>query len=256
MNALRRRTVPLLVLLALVLRDGASADAPKYGPAGAPRAVPLSLDHAYLGGSPAPDFWALIPYYVAQMNDAACSAASVSMVVNAAVCAGRALGNGDRIVTRASLLDRVEIEHWKELASPVGHAGLHGLTLAQLGAVTEAALRDFGAEKPAVRSAEADGTEEGLARFRAALAENEHSAHDAMLLHFVQDEVTAAPGGPFAHISPVGAYDAGRRRVLVLDVDREWYEPYWVADDVLFRAMSRRTLAFGAGGFLWVGFGQ
>lgn len=197
-----------------------------------------------------------MPHYVPQMNDYACSAASVAMAVNAAVRTGRPLGNEDRNISQQALLDRVSAEHWKERMSPLGHLGRHGLSLAQLESVAQAALRAFGAPKASTRAVAADGSEEGLAAFRAALARNERSGRDAILVHFAQDEVTAAPGGPYPHISPLGAYDEARRRVLVLDVDREWYEPYWVADDVLFRAMSKKTLAFGAGGYALLDYGD
>ncbi|MGC4118533.1 MAG: phytochelatin synthase family protein [Myxococcales bacterium] len=117
-------------------------------------------------------------------------------------------------------------------------------------------MHTFGSPAAKASATSADGTAEGLARLRAALEENERSARDAMIVHFVQDELTAAPGGPYPHISPIGAYDAARRRVLVLDVDREWYEPYWVSDEALFKAMSRRTSAFGAGGWVLARFGE
>jgi Phytochelatin synthase len=32
------------------------------------------------------------------------------------------------------------------------------------------------------------------------------------------------------HISPIGAYDRDARQVLIMDVDREWYVPYWSPD--------------------------
>ncbi len=37
-----------------------------------------------------------------------------------------------------------------------------------------------------------------------ALAANEKNPGDIMLLHFSQDLVTGAPGGPYPHVSPVG----------------------------------------------------
>jgi hypothetical protein len=257
MNALRKRcSGSLVVVILLVSRAALGADeGPKYGPKTAPRAVPLSQDHAYLrSGAAAPDFWALMPYYVPQTNDASCSAASVAMVVNAAVRAGKVLGNEDRNITEADLLDRVDLEHWKARLGLLGYFGRHGLSLAQLNAVTTAALHIFGSSRATTEVAAADGTPEGLARFRAALAANEKSAGDTILVHFIQDGVTAAPGGPYPHISPIGAYDAATHRVLVLDVDRKWYEPYWVADEVLFAAMSVSTSWFGSGGWIRASF--
>ncbi len=248
------RTGLAVILLVAVPAFGAPP-VPKYGPAEAPRAVPLSRDHAYLQdpAHPAPDYWALAPYYVPQFNDMSCSAAAVTAVVNGALRAGRALGNEDRNVTQQALLDRVRTQHWKERVNKGGWHGAYGLTLAQLREVTKDALAAYGAATVEVESVDAAAAgEAGLEAFRRALEGNERSASDFVLLHFVQDGLTGAPGGPYAHISPVGAYDAARRRVLVMDVDREWYEPYWVADDALWRAMSVTTKAFGSGGWVRV----
>ena len=64
----------------------------------------------------------------------------------------------------------------------------------------------------------------------------------------MQDDLTKAKGGPFPHVSAIGAYDAAKKRVLLFDVDREWYEPYWVPDVELLTAMAHPTAAFGHGG--------
>ena len=49
--------------------------------------------------------------------------------------------------------------------------------------------------------------------------------------------LTGDPEGP-AHVATVGAYDEKSRSVLVLDPDREWYEPYWTSVDALFEAIA------------------
>ena len=56
----------------------------------------------------------------------------------------------------------------------------------------------------------------------------------------------------YVHISPIGAYDKTHMRVLIMDVDREWYEPYWVSDERLLLAMSKKTEKYGFGGYLWI----
>ena len=98
----------------------------------------------------------------------------------------------------------------------------------------------------------AAGDGAALENFRQCLMENEKSPDDIIVLHFVQDDLTKAKGGPFPHISPVGAYDAARERVLIFDVDREWYEPYWVPICDLLKAMAHETKAFGRGGCIRV----
>ena len=41
--------------------------------------------------------------------------------------------------------------------------------------------------------------------------------------------------------SPIAAYDQETRQVLIMDVDREWYVPYWTTDTKLLEAMLRRA---------------
>lgn len=244
-----------LAALLLLLRAAAFAADPKYGPAGAPTAVPLSQDHGYLSdpAHPAPDYWRLSSFYVPQANAYSCSVAAVAMALNALLNTGRSRGDLDKNITEAELLKKVK-GNWKGLVSPAGAAGRHGVTLAQLESFLKAGLLAYGAAGFVVEKHEAAGdTEQELQVLRADLAWNEKSPDDLMLVHFVQDDLTQAKGGPYPHVSPVGAYDAARRRVLIFDVDREWYEPYWVPDRALLKAMAHPTAAFGRGGYIRVG---
>lgn len=248
-----------LAVLISPLRAGEAA--PKYGPPGAPIAVPLSASNRYFraAGNPAPDFWALIPFYVPQHNPYSCSAASVVAVVNAAKRLAGPLSDEAKNATQADILKKVSAERWPERLSrkgaPAKSPPKHGVTLEQLEKVLAASLKAEGLdrfEQATQRVEKAD--ESALQLLRLALAGNERSSRDFMLVHFAQDELTGAPGGPYAHISPVGAYDEQARRVLILDVDRDWYEPYWVPDRALLEAMSKETPAFGRGGYTRVTF--
>jgi hypothetical protein len=73
------------------------------------------------------------------------------------------------------------------------------------------------------------------------LAANEASDRDIVLVYFNQGVLTGDWDGP--HISPIGAYDAATGRVLIMDVDREWYIPYWSSDSKLLEAMLKPTSA-------------
>lgn len=230
----------------------AGAAAPKYSGAGGPAAVPLAQDNAYFRDSehPAYDFWALASFYAPQRNGASCSSASAAMALNALLNARRARGDEDENITEASLTEKVKGFDWKGLASAEGSAGRHGLTLAQLAAGLQEALAAFGGKNFSVSAVSVSTpSAQALEEFRKALSAGERNPDDIMLLHFTQDTLTGAPGGPYAHISPVGAYDAGTRRVLVFDVDRQWYEPYWASDAQVLKAMSAETKAFGRGGY-------
>jgi hypothetical protein len=69
------------------------------------------------------------------------------------------------------------------------------------------------------------------------LSENEESDDDVVLVYFNQGVITGDWDGP--HLSPIGAYDADARRVLILDVDRQFYIPYWTSDEILLEALLR-----------------
>ena len=82
--------------------------------------------------------------------------------------------------------------------------------------------------------AQADGA--ALERLRAALRANEGADRDWLLLNFWAQSYVGT--GAYGHIAPVGAYDPETRRVLVLDPDREWYEPYWLPDEIALQGMA------------------
>ena len=82
-----------------------------------------------------------------------------------------------------------------------------------------------------------NNTAKTLANVRQALATNEATDHDIILAYFNQGVLTGDWDGP--HISPIAAYDQETRQVLIMDVDREWYVPYWTTDTKLLEAMLR-----------------
>jgi hypothetical protein len=227
---------------------------PKYSAVGGASAVPLAMDNAYFrSGAPAYDYWALSSYYVPQRNGASCSSASASAALNALLNARRPRGDEDENITEASLVEKVKGFDWKGLASEEGSAGRHGLTLDQLAAGLKEAFAAYGAADATVSSrAVTEASAAALDSFRRALSGNERGPDDIMLIHFAQDAVTGAAGGPYAHISPIGAYDEKTRRALVFDVDRKWYEPYWASDERLLKAMAVKTKHFGHGGWVLI----
>ena len=241
-----------ILTLLLLFPAFAAAEAPKYAPVDGAVAVPLSQDNAYFrtAGNPAYDYWGLAAFYIPQRNGASCSSASAAMALNALLNARRKRGDADENITEAAMVEKVSGVKWKALAGEEGLEGRHGLTLDQLAAAAREALAAYGGPGFSVSAVKVEDTSlAALEAFRRALAANERGPDDIMLLHFTQDALTGAPGGPYAHISPVGAYDEKTRRVLIFDVDRQWYEPYWAADVQVLKAMSLKTKAFGNGGY-------
>jgi hypothetical protein len=218
---------------------------PKYGP----EAVRLHLDHSYVREQQAPDFWALVPYYLPQDTDSSCSSASVAMLLNG-LRADLALDSHEKLVTQAGLLEQAGDRAWKKAVVQGGD----GVTLAQLGELIERSLEAYGLggyEVEVIYTAEA--SQATLDRVRQALDANETSSRDFILVNFLQSTLTGDPEGAVGHIAPIGAYDRASQRALVLDPDRTWYEPYWVSDRTLVNAMSTRDGDAGRPrGFVWI----
>lgn len=226
---------------------------PKYGPVGAPYATPLWQSREYFQSpkNPAPDFWKLITHYTGQNNSLSCSVAAVAMVLNAIARTQEDLRASDANFQQAKLIDDVKAVNRKERVTGSGWESRVGLTLSELEEVVSAALETYGINgwKTSLRSFK-DATPKSLNELRTILEANEASADDYVILHFLQDRLTSDPGGPYAHISPIGAYDTVSGRVLLLDVDREYYGPYWVSLERLLIALCAQTPAFGHGGLL------
>ena len=246
---MRRLMVPVFVLLLGLAAGPAAAfeGKPKLGP----DAVPITQRTDYLRAAPAPDYWKLGAFYVPPFTSSACSVASVAMAVNFA--RGLPAEAETPIVTQTALLEAVGDQSW----TGKGAEGGDGVTFAQFVAVLEESLQRYGIadyEIEVIRPSDASAS--SLAEVRRALAANETSNDDLILMYFNQGVLTGDWDGP--HISPIGAYDQGAHQALIMDVDREWYVPYWSPDDKLLDAMLRPApaehgpLAGETGGLVWI----
>ncbi|HYH38779.1 MAG TPA: phytochelatin synthase family protein [Azospirillum sp.] len=200
---------------------------PKFGP----DAIPITLANDYVRTHHAPDYWALTPYYVHQYTGSACSVASVAMMLNAL----RGLPNSasERLVTQRSLLEEVGDDAWKEAVAENGD----GISFTDLEVYVRRALKAYGIKAEVEVFRPRDESPATLTQLRRILADNERSAEDIILLAF--DQGTLTGDATVGHIAPLGAYDAASRRVLVMDVDRAWYVPYWSSDEKLLQAMLK-----------------
>lgn len=244
---LRRSWLIGLGLILFATTAGAFEGKPKLGP----DAVPIMQDHRYLQAAPAPDYWALMPYYLPQFTSSACSVASVAMAVN--VARGLPAAAEEPLITQPSLLERVDDATW----SAQGAEGGDGVHFAELTRALERALAAYDVTGFRIETFQpSDAGDATRAKLRAILAANEASAEDLILIYFNQGVLTGDWDGP--HISPLGAYDQGTGRVLIMDVDREWYVPYWASADRLLDAMLKPTsaehgpLAGETGGLVWL----
>jgi hypothetical protein len=249
-----RFSMPRLDLLLVLLLFTVSAQPvfareakPKFGL----EAVPIMDRTQYLRIAPAPDFWGLSPFYVPQQTSSACSLASITMALN--FMRGLPRRAEETIVTQPALLTKVGDARWAEEVAEDGS----GVTFAELVAIVKRSLAAYqlpGHLIEVIRPV--DATAGTLAKLRQALVANEADARDIILVYFNQGVVTGDWDGP--HISPIGAYDRKAHQVLIMDVDREWYVPYWTADTQLLAAMLRPApaehgrLAGETGGLLWI----
>jgi hypothetical protein len=246
---MRRPMIALLVVASGLAAGSAAAweGKPKLGP----DAVPVTARTEHLRARPAPDFWKLSAFYVPQFTSSACSVASAAMAVNFA--RGLPAGAETPIVTQAALLEAVGDDGWTEK----GGEGGAGVTFAEFVAVLQESLESYGIDDYAIEVIRPrDAGAASLAEVRRALAANETSDDDLILVYFNQGVLTGDWDGP--HISPIGAYDQGARQALVMDVDREWYVPYWSPDEKLLDAMLKPApaehgpLAGETGGLVWI----
>ena len=247
--AIVTRPAVLLACLAAIIHAGmarADEDRPKLGP----DAVTIQQSHDYLQTQPAPDYWSLSPFYLPQATGSACSVAAIAMLINA--LRGMPPRDEDRLVTQDALLKQVGSRRWAEETAENGP----GVTWDAFGHYLRASLDAFhiDAEIDALRPG--DGSANTLERLRAMLIENERTDRDIVLAYFNQGVLTGSWDGP--HISPIAAYDAVGRRALIMDVDRQWYIPYWASDQKLLDALlrpapaNRGALAGETGGLIRV----
>jgi hypothetical protein len=243
----KRLFASIFVLIFATLAFAEEAPKPKFGP----EAVPIFQSTAYLREALAPDYWTLAPFYIPQRTTSDCSPAAIAMVVNA--LRGLPANADQELVTEHSLMAAVADQDWMVKTTEDGS----GVTFEETTRYFKKSLDAFdltGATIIAVQPAAADSA--ALDGFRRTLAENEDSSDNVMLVYFNQGVVTGDWDGP--HISAIGAYDAKSDRVLIMDVDRNWYVPYWTSTKTLLASLVKPIaeehvgLAGGTGGYLLV----
>jgi hypothetical protein len=216
----------------------------KYGP----MATPLSISHEYMRESPAADYWALSPYYTAQQTDSACSLATITMIVNAAR-AGIALTAEDELVTQDGLLKRVQNKKWERAVAPNGP----GVSLDELSTLLDASLRAYGINDFDIETVHVSDTASATSdKLHRILLASETSGGNFVIADFIQSAFTGDT--EVGHIAPVAAFDAKRGRVLIMDPDRQWYEPYWVNEDQFLKGMASQDQGHNRG-YLWLQIG-
>jgi hypothetical protein len=231
-------------LMVLMCTYAGASTKPKYGP----QATLLSQSHDYIQKNKAPDYWALSPYYLPQQNGKSCSVASVAMIVNAAR-SGQPLTSEDALATHDGMLKKVNDTDWNKAVDMTSLGG--GVALDNLKTKVEEALKAYGVKNFSVQVFHMENTPEAKAKLHELLVQNEKSSRDFILANFIQSAYTG--DADEGHISPVGAYDGKTKRVLIMDVDREWYEPYWVSEETFAQGMATKDKEAGqTRGYLYI----
>jgi hypothetical protein len=231
----RRLTTALILGFAVVAPAFAESQPDAVKPKFGPHAVPIQQSHEYLRTHEAPDYWVLSPFYVPQISNSACSLATIATLINA--LRGLPPGAADKLVTQDALREAVGRPDWKRKTDENGE----GVTWDEFQTYLGLGLQAYGLAAEIAAFKPKDASPASLGELRRLLEENERTANDIVLVYYNQGVVTGDWDG--LHISPVGAYDAERRRVLILDVDRLWYAPYWTGDAKLLEAMLRSAPA-------------
>ena len=214
-KAVPRHAGILSAVLALCAGAAAPAAAAlKYGPTSRPLAVPLSQDHSYFQDpAHAAPDFWRLSAFYVPQPDPSSCSAAS---VSMALNSLLAAGRTRGDQDRNVTPERLlaDLRGGKNpRLAAMGVDGRHGVTLEQLTAFVEAALSEHGG---------------------AGFAVSRHPVRSA-------------------DAEELRALRAALRLVLVFDVDRDWYEPYWVPDEALLQAMAHSTAAFGRGGYVRAG---
>jgi hypothetical protein len=215
--------------------QAAASTKPKYG-----KEITLlrsSLD--YIRQAKAPDYWALSPYYIGTPGECACST-SLAIVVNAARIR-KQLTSDDKLATPGDLVKNVKIPgiDWQKRIDEE-----KGFSLEEIPRALGASLHQYGVMNVEIDVVRPEGaTPQARKQLHDDLVRNESTDRDFIVANFNQGVYTG--DADVGHIAVVGAYDAKRKRVLILDTDREWYEPYWVSEDTFLAGMLKQDKETG-----------
>ena len=204
-----------------------------------PELIPLRLDHGYLRGAPDSAYWQVAPHLIQQATDSSCSLATAVMLLNTVRgCEGHLRHTGP--VSEASLLDTLGDEAWRAAVAQDGN----GLSLTEFEAAMERALARFECDRNwRIEIAPVMDADAVIGDLRAALVTMERDGAGFAAANFHLD-LFYGDGVDVGHFSPIGAYDAARDLVLMLDVYKKDYEPVWAPLPRLAKAMataSRKT---------------
>lgn len=151
------------------------------------------------------------------------------MILNAAL-SRKKLMQDTELITQEKLL--ASVAKWKQNAE----AGEIGLEELQKIVMRTCKVFELGLARVGIKWILEGGKKEGD-QVRKDLRRFEKDPGFFIISNFEQKCFTADPDGDIGHYAPVGAFDENGNRVLILDPDREYYEPYWVSVEDFMKGM-------------------
>lgn len=224
-----------------------------------PVAIPVSRYPHSASFSSHPVFQALSSAFSYQFNEAACSAASTAVVLNAAktILNGRA---ASRRITQQEILAKVDAADWAARVSPEGFRNRRGLPLDHLGTAVKKAFAVYEIPCESIETVPFFDRTARPDRIRKTLFERlvyfHRNRYCFLIAHFNQG--VFLKGLHLPHISPVMSVDMEHKMVCILDVDPQVKEPYWVSLDTFLKGLSWRydgiirKHGYEGGGYIWI----
>jgi hypothetical protein len=195
--------------------------------------VSIIQNHEYLRTHDAPTYWQISPYYLPQSTDASCSSASAAMVINALRIPQMRYAN-QKLATAHSVVHRIQNNVWADDVKQ----GAEGVSLDQLGSFLKQAIKAYHIPPIQLEIMHAIRVKSFAKNFHQALLEGEKTGRTFIIVNFNQKLIGGTES--VGHFAPVGAYDAKTKRVLIMDPDRELFEPYWVSEHRLVESMETK----------------
>ena len=190
--------------------------------------VTIIQDHHYIRTHDAPIYWKISPYYLPQPTDASC--ASATMVMNALRIPQMQYAN-QKLATTNSVVHSTN-NAWENDVKQGGD----GVTLDQFGSFLTQAIKAYRILPTKIQVIHATRVKDIATKFHQALLEGEKTGRTFIIVNFDQKFISGTES--VGHFAPVGAYDVKTKRVLIMDPDRELFEPYWIPEHRLLKSME------------------
>jgi hypothetical protein len=216
---------PLLAVAMGLAQVDCSPAVGRYAPA-----TPLQMGDWSQSGRP-PKLNVLWPHFERQQTPTSCSVASVATVLNAALATKRRPA-----VSQQTIIDTQTTGAWARLTA---NANAPGVTLDQLALYAMQAFYVQGLTRVAVDVVHIQKADENTRQALQSVLErnNQTSSTYFMVANFLQSAYVKA-GEAVGHMSVVAQYDIEQARVLILDVDPNIPDPYWVPLDNFLAGMA------------------